>query len=179
MKVTAIIASPRNGGNGDILVDEAIKGAEENGAEVTKYYIDELNVEPCHACGHCGDGIDCKVQDDGAKIIEELLDTDALIFTTPIYYGQMSAQGKAITDRFYSVSRNPQKEFNGKSFLIFTHGAPDGVYDTYIELTKAAPFGHTGWDVVNTLDVGGIQEAGEVNNFDGKLKEAYEIGKSL
>ncbi|WP_413824263.1 flavodoxin family protein [Methanobrevibacter sp. UBA337] len=179
MKVTAIIASPRKGGNGDVLVDEIIKGTEENGAEVTKYYIDELDVEPCHACGHCGDGIDCKVEDDGAKIIDDLLDTDVLIFTTPIYYGQMSAQGKLITDRFYSVSRNPQKEFNGKAVLVFTHGAPSGIYDAYIEATKASPFGHTGWDVVNTLDAGGIQEPGPIKESEDKMKEAFEIGKAL
>ena len=35
MKIIALQASPRVGGNCDILMDEMIKGAEENGVEVT------------------------------------------------------------------------------------------------------------------------------------------------
>ena len=41
MKVTAIVTSPRAGGNCDVLTDEAIRGAEENGAEVKKYFVQD------------------------------------------------------------------------------------------------------------------------------------------
>lgn len=62
------------------------------------------------------EGNDCKVADDDrAAIIEDLLTADAIIFASPIYYGQMTAQGKLITDRFYSVSANPAKSFVDKN----------------------------------------------------------------
>ena len=178
MKCVALLASPRKGGNCDVLMDEMIDSLE--GYEVTKYYLDELNIEPCHACAYCMEGNDCKIVDDGAVIIEDLLEADAIIFASPIYYGQMTAQGKLITDRFYSVSANPAKSFEGKKcVLIFTQGAPEGTYDSYIDLTKASPFGHTGMDVVDVLVAGGVNQIGEVRNFEAKLDKAREIGSKL
>ena len=47
MKIIALQASPRVGGNCDILMDEMIKGAEENGVEVTKYYLEKSEIAPC------------------------------------------------------------------------------------------------------------------------------------
>lgn len=180
MKVIVFQGSPRKNGNCDILVDEIINSAEENGVEIVKYFLDDLNIEPCHACEHCGDGIDCKVDDDGAKLISEMLDADAFVFASPIYYGQMSAQLKTFTDRFYSISRNPQKSLEGKkAILIFTYGAPDGVYDQYIEATKNSPFGHVGMDVVDILAVGGIQPAGAVKELVDVISKAKEIGSNL
>ncbi len=94
VKVTAIIGSPRKGGNGDLIVDETLKALQEENVEINKYYLDKYRIEPCHACNHCGEGVDCVTLDDGAKIIDELQKSDITILTTPIYYGQMSAQTK-------------------------------------------------------------------------------------
>ena len=177
MRVTAILASPRKSGNCDILIDEAIRGAEENGAEVIKYYLDDLNMEPCHACGHCGDGIDCITQDDAAEVIESLLESDNIILATPIYFGQMTAQAKILVDRFYSVFTNPQKSFNGNALLMYTHGMPEGGLNDSIEFINGL-FGTLGWNVTS-LDVGEVLEPGDVKEQENKLKEAYEAGKAL
>ena len=45
MKIIALQASPRVGGNCDVLMDEMIKGIEENGGEVTKYYLEKEEIE--------------------------------------------------------------------------------------------------------------------------------------
>ena len=153
MKCVVLQASPRKGGNCEVLVNE-ITSAMEN-YDVVNYFLDDLNIEPCHACGGCGDGVDCVVDDDGSKILDDLLDADVVVFSSPIYYGQMTAQGKLITDRFYSVSRNPQKSFDGtKAVLVFTQGAPEGIYDQYIELTKTSPFEfYQYWRNIDDADV--------------------------
>ncbi|MDL2246943.1 flavodoxin family protein [Methanobrevibacter sp. OttesenSCG-928-K11] len=180
MKVIGLNASPRVNGNSDIFLDKVLKGASDNGAEVAKFYLDKLNIEPCHACEHCGDGIDCKNNDDGNMLLDEILSADAIVFSSPIYYGQMSAQGKTFTDRFYSISRNSQKSLEGtKSVLLFAQGAPAGTYDQYIELTKASPFSYVGMDVIDTLTAGDIHESGEIKENTEILDKAYEIGKSL
>lgn len=180
MKVIGIQASPRKNGNCDILMDEVLKAAEENGAETTKYYLDNYKIEPCHACCSCGDGVDCVTDDDCNELLNASLDADVLVFSTPIYYGQMTAQGKLFTDRFYSVSRNPQKTFEGKkAVLIFTHGAPTGTYEEYIDLTKKSPFGHMGFDIVDTISIGGLEEQGAVKDLDEVMSKAKEIGSNL
>lgn len=178
MKCVVLQASPRKGGNCEVLVNEITSAMVDY--EITNYFLDDLNIEPCHACGGCGDGVDCVVDDDGAKILDDLLAADVIVFSSPIYYGQMTAQGKLITDRFYSISRNPQKSFEGKkAVLVFTQGAPEGVYDQYIELTKNAPFAYCGMDVVDVLVAGGIQEPGSVKGIEEKMGKAKEIGSKL
>ena len=55
MKCVVLQASPRKGGNCEVLVNE-ITSAMEN-YDVVNYFLDDLNIEPCHACGGCGDGV--------------------------------------------------------------------------------------------------------------------------
>lgn len=40
MKVLAVSASPRKGGNSDVLCDQLLKGASENGNDVEKIMLD-------------------------------------------------------------------------------------------------------------------------------------------
>ena len=67
MKVIALQASPRVGGNCDVLMDEMIKGIEENGGEVEKYYLERCDIAPCKACMHCAENPECVRADDGNK----------------------------------------------------------------------------------------------------------------
>ncbi|MDO5851434.1 MAG: NAD(P)H-dependent oxidoreductase [Methanobacteriaceae archaeon] len=178
MKVVGIIASPRKNGNCDIITNELISNIKNS--EATIYNIDELNIEPCHACGECGPGKDCVVDDDAGKILEDILEADLLVFSTPIYYGQMSAQGKLITDRFYSISTNPKKHFeNKKCVLIATHGAPTGVYDQYMEMTKGSPFGHVGFEVTDIITAGNLQKVGDATELEPFIKQAQEIASKF
>ena len=179
MKIIALQASPRKGGNCDILMDDMIKAAEENGAEVTKYYLEDENIASCKACLYCAEHPDCVREDDGNKILDEMIKADGLIFSTPIYYGQMSAQGKTIIDRFYSIGQNPDKSLGGKAALIFTENQPEGTYSDYIELTKASPFTFMGYEVLGHVDAGSAGPAGAVKEQENKLKEAYELGKKF
>jgi hypothetical protein len=45
MKVLAFNSSPRAGGNTDILMDEALRGASEAGAQTEKYILQKLNIQ--------------------------------------------------------------------------------------------------------------------------------------
>ena len=177
MKIVALQASPRKGGNCDVLMDEMIKGIKENGGEVSKHYLEDAEIAPCKACLYCAENPDCIRADDGNKILDEMVEADGVIFATPIYYGQMSAQGKLIIDRFYSIGQNPDKNLSGKAALIFTENQPEGTYETYIELTKTSPFGFMGYDVIGYVDAGSAGPAGIVKEEqEDKLKEAYELG---
>ena len=177
MKVTAIVTSPRPGGNCDILTDEAIKGAEENGAEVKKYFVQDLEVNPCQACDSCGDGIDCVYEDDMADILADILESDAVIFASPIYFGTINAQAKAVIDRFYSVFTNPQKEFGGKLLVIYTSGAPAEMFSDSEDMTTGL-FTRLGFETT-AINAGGIRPKGAAKEQEEYMKAAYEFGKGL
>ena len=176
MKIIALQGSPRIGGNCDVLMDEMIKGAEENGHEVVKYYLEKEDIAPCKACLFCAENPDCVREDDGNKIINELVAADGVIFATPIYYGQMTAQAKTIIDRFYAIGQNPDKSLSGKAALIFTENQPEGTYENYIELTKFSPFTFMGYEVIGHVDAGSAGPAGIVaEEQEDKLKETILI----
>ena len=179
MKILALIGSPRKNSNCEIIVDEMAKGAEENGHEVVKYIINDLDIAPCYGCELCREGNDCQHLDDGTEIIDQLADGASVIFASPIYFGQMSAQGKTIVDRFYSIFNNPNKSFGegAKAAVVLTHAFP-GSYDPYLQLTIAQPFqNNMQMEIAGTLDAGDLKFPGEAKEREELLREAYEIGK--
>jgi len=154
-----------------------IKGAEENGHDVVKYYIGDLDVHPCRACGICMEGLDCVFKDDGLKVTHEIADAEGLIVSTPIYFGQMTGELKILLDRLYGVTHNPLIPLSGKFALIFTHLGPEGYYDSYIELTKIQPFQmNMHYEIVDVLVAGSL---GDIRNQPEKFAEAFEIGKKF
>ena len=50
MKITAINGSPRKDGRISKIVDEMIKGAEENGHECEMIYLVDLSIKDCTGC---------------------------------------------------------------------------------------------------------------------------------
>lgn len=169
------MGSPRKHGNTDRLLDEMIKGGQENNHNVIKHYISDLNVHPCRACGVCMRGRDCVFDDDGFKVTHQIAEADALIVSTPIYFGQMTGDLKILLDRMYGITHNPFIPLSGKVALIFTHLGPEGYYDSYIELTKIQPFQmNMHYEILDVLDVGNL---GDVRDQPNKLIESYEIGK--
>ncbi|MBR0471383.1 MAG: flavodoxin family protein [Methanosphaera sp.] len=177
MKIVALMGSPRKNSNTDVLVDEMIRGAKENGHSVTKYCISDLVVSPCRACGTCMSGRDCVLDDDGLRVTHEIAESEGLILATPIYFGQMTGALKVLVDRFYGVTHNPFINLKGKVALIFTHLGPGGYYDSYIDLTVVQPFSmNMHYELVDIVDVGDL---GNVYNQPDKLVEAYNVGKKF
>lgn len=181
MKILALIGSPRKHSNCEAIVDEIAKGAEENGHEVIKYIIQDLDIAPCSGCELCRKGKDCRYTDDGTEIIDQLADGASVILASPIYFGQMSAQAKTIVDRFYSIFNNPNKSFSkdAKAAIVLTHAYP-GDYDAYLQLTIAQPFqNNTEMEFIGAIDAGDVKFPGDVKDKPEILKEAYELGKKF
>lgn len=181
MKILAIQGSPRKKGNTNRVLDEMIKGAEDNGHEVIKYCLQEMDINPCSGCEICAKGKDCRYDDDGAVIINQLAEGASVILASPIYFGQITAQAKTIVDRFYSIFNNPDKKFDGKAAMIITHAYPGkDIYETYIKLTEAQPFlNNTELEFIETLEVAGVKFIGDADKAESDLKKAYEIGQKF
>lgn len=99
MKVLAVSASPRKGGNSDVLCDQLLKGASESGNEVEKINLSGLTVSPCVACYGCRKSGKCVKKDDMERVLDELIHADTIILATPVYFYSMDAQMKIMIDR--------------------------------------------------------------------------------
>lgn len=106
MKITGISGSPNAGGNNEKLIDHALNIAKEKGFKTEKILLSKLKVLPCNDCGTCRKEMFCPIDDDMAGINEILEASDAIIVSSPVYFGSMTAQVKALFDRSIPLRRN-------------------------------------------------------------------------
>lgn len=106
MKILGISCG-RKMSNTEILVKEALMGAEEVGAEVELIRLHDLKIKPCTGCNACvvnlfeksGPG-DCILKDDDFAFIDEkIMECDGLILGSPIYEKSPSGLLKVLNDR--------------------------------------------------------------------------------
>jgi multimeric flavodoxin WrbA len=113
MKILAVSCSPRKNGNTVTMLNEALKGAKSDGAEVELYSVAGKNIQPCDGCWGCTKTGKCHLKDDMQGLYDKLVGADGIIFGTPIYFWGMTAQAKAIMDRTISLNR-PERSLNNK-----------------------------------------------------------------
>ena len=178
-KVLIISASPRKGGNSDLLCDEFARGAVEAGHEVEKIRLAEKKIGYCIGCYACRKFHKCFQQDDANEIIEKMLSADVIVLATPVYFYSMDAQLKALIDR--SVSRwSDFGRFNGTEFWHIISAA-----DTNKNMMSATLEGLRGFMrdcMEGSVERGvlygtGAYEKGEVRDLP-VFREAYEAGRS-
>lgn len=113
MKILAISCSPRKDGNTVAMLNEALKAAKGEGAEVEIFSVAGKNIQPCDGCWACTKTGKCHIKDDMPVLLEKMLAADGLIFGTPVYFWGMTAQAKAIIDRTIQLF-GPQKGLANK-----------------------------------------------------------------
>jgi multimeric flavodoxin WrbA len=103
MKVTGIVCSPRKGGNTEILVREALAGAQDCGAEIELLTVWDRDIRPCDGCQSCEKTGTCRIKDGVQEIFQRLLQADGIVWGTPVYFFSATAQAKMLIDRSYSL----------------------------------------------------------------------------
>lgn len=111
-KIIAINAGPRIGYNTDLLIKEAVKGAESAGAEVE--YISLFKLEKytgcisCFACKLPNTYGKCMCKDGLFEVLEKIRNADGLIIGSPNYLGNLTASFRALYERlvFQSLTYN-------------------------------------------------------------------------
>ncbi|MBI2957425.1 MAG: flavodoxin family protein [Chloroflexi bacterium] len=99
LRVLGIAGSPRYGGNTELLLREALKGAADRGAEVDTLFLCDLDIAPCRHCDGCLKTGKCVVDDDMQMVHRRLRDLDRLILASPVFFMGVTAQTKAMIDR--------------------------------------------------------------------------------
>ena len=112
MKIIGLVCSPRTGGNTEILVEEALAAARDKGAQTELVRVADKQILPCNACNGCSDDGQCVIEDDMQEIYQRLEASDGIIFGTPVYFINVSAQAKAIMDRTYALYQ--KRKLRGK-----------------------------------------------------------------
>ena len=136
MKVLVIVSSSRGKGNtykATKQFEEKIKSLGE--VEFDYLFLKEANLKPCRGCFTCvtrGEQF-CPIKDDRAKIEKQMLNSDGVIFASPVYVFNVTTLMKNFIDRFAYASHRPP--FFNQSAIAITTSAGGGIKETlnYLE----------------------------------------------
>lgn len=123
-KVLGILASPRQTGNCEMLLKEALLQIEDAEKEIIRLH--ELDIEYCRACYRClPEGSPCIIKDDFNSLMDKVSTADGIILAVPLYFLGPNSSLKLLLDRFISMGAEG-KRFLGKPCLtITTYGIQD------------------------------------------------------
>ena len=129
MKCCILMGSPRKHGNTAALLEPFTDEMEKHGVSCDIYWLYEMNIRGCIACLHCQHNMerpDCAVDDDMQTVIKNAVESDIIVFATPIYSWYCTAPMKAAMDRLIYccnktyMGQNGPRLLEGKRFASIT-----------------------------------------------------------
>jgi len=188
MKVLGLFGSPRKDGNTGLLLEETLRGAATEGAEVERIHLGDVNIIPCKECLKCFQKGQCILLDDMQEIYPKLLKADIIIFASPIFFYGITAWAKALVDRCQALwarkyvlqDQSLGKEGKRRKGFFISVGGTKGqkVFDGAI-LTVKYFFDVLNADYAGELVFRGIDAKGDILKQPEAMKQAFEAGRGL
>jgi multimeric flavodoxin WrbA len=186
MEVLGILGSPRRGGNTETLLDEALRGASDNGGSCEKVVLRNLKIAPCLEIYKCREDGVCAIQDDMQELFVKIVQAERVIIASPIFFYSVSALAKAMIDRCQSlwakkyILKLPISPIAERKGAFISVAATQGkkLFDGVI-LTIKYFFDAIDVSYSDELLVRGADAKGEIKEQPEALKAAYELGRRL
>lgn len=178
-KIVVITGSPRKNGNSFAMTEAFIKAAEAKGHIVTRFDAAMKKLGGCYACETCfTTGKACTFDDDFNTIAPAILEANAVVFTTPVYWYSIPAQIKCVIDRIFSFVVGG-KDIAGKECALITCCEEDdmSVMDgVRIPVERSAAL--LKWKMVGEVLVPGVLNTGDIEKTDG-CKQAAALAEKI
>jgi len=169
-KILILNGAARKNGDTAKLINAFTDGAKNSNNEVCEFYLQDMNIKGCLGCEHCSKSAKdssnpCVQNDDMSMINEAFVDTDVVVFASPVYFWTITGTLKTAADRLYAQLRSlGYGGFPRKSVLLMTAGGSD--YSQAVRWYETFER-NLGW-----------KNLGEVLGA-GKISEAFELGASI
>ncbi|MDE5584024.1 MAG: flavodoxin family protein [Ruminococcus sp.] len=169
-KILILNGAARKNGNTKKLIETFTDGAKSSGNEVQEFYLQDMNIKGCLGCEHCsksakGTSNPCVQNDDMRLINEAFINSDVIVFASPVYFWTITGTLKTVADRLYVQLRSlGYGGFPRKSVLLMTAGGSD--YSQAVRWYETFER-NLGW-----------KNLGEVLGA-GKTRAAFELGASI
>jgi multimeric flavodoxin WrbA len=177
MNILILSGSPRRGGNTELLVEAFVKGASQK-HHVEVVSVHDYKVNPCMGCNACfkSESNSCVQKDDMPLIYEKMAVADMLVIASPVYFYGLSAQLKAVIDRFHNPIRDT---FHIKKTALLLVGAAslpelfDGILAQYRLCLNFFKLEDAGRVLVR-----GVKDKGDIQNTEA-IQKANELGLNI
>lgn len=173
MKIVVLNGSPRKNGNTEVMVNAFAKAASKH--EVIILNIASMKIGGCLGCKYCYSHLgECVQKDDMADVCNALKDADMLVFASPIYWFDITAQLKSVIDRLYAFG---SVGFNFHKTALLLDAGADHVFDAAIAQYKAMT-SYLKWEDMGIIRVPNMTDKGSMSNSD-KLQDVVLLAESL
>jgi multimeric flavodoxin WrbA len=142
VKIYAINGSPRKGWNTAQLLEQALAGAAEQGAETELIHLYDLDFKGCISCFGCklkgGRSYGkCAMRDKLTPVLDKLAKADGFVLGSPIYFGTVTGELRSFMERLlfpYFVYAQPPQSLFGRRIptaLIYTMNVSEETMNNY------------------------------------------------
>jgi multimeric flavodoxin WrbA len=169
MKTVILFGSPRKEGNTIQLVNTLSETLKNKGHSVRMLYLNDMNIRPCQGCEACLKKGVCKINDDMKDIRKYMMESDLIVFASPVYWFNMSGQLKLAVDRFFAfMDEKYNSRIKGKKAITIMTCASDdpAVFTPAIDSFKKT------FDLLALTYAGGVEATGCTNK--GRVKEEFK-----
>jgi len=123
MRVLCVSGSPRAGGNTYYLLKTLVSAVGGQFIRLSDYHI-----EHCTACWKCRELGRCVIEDDMTEtLIPLLLESDAIILGSPVFFNNVTAEMKAFMDRTWALRGKIRNKIGGAVVVGRRYGLESAV----------------------------------------------------
>lgn len=173
--ILIITSSYRKNSNSNQLAEHFKQGAEECGNQVEVIDLSKKQISFCRGCMACQKIQKCVIKDDAVEIAEKMLNSDVLVFVTPIYYYSVSGQLKTMLDRANPLYSSDYK-FRDIYLLATAAEEEASAVDGAIHDIKGWVSCFENAKFTGVVFAGGVNDENDIEGHCA-LTHAYEIGK--
>ena len=144
MKVVVLWSSPNTDGLTATAKDRVMAGLLAGGAEAEDIQLNAKTLQHCMACGNgfgtCRSEGTCVLQDDFAEVYGKLVEADAFVVVTAVYWHNVTECMKAFLDRVRRCEAGFNHSLKGKQCLLIAcaGGTGNGAVECLDALEKYA-----------------------------------------
>ena len=149
-----------------------LKGAAEHGTDTELFSVSGKDIRGCDACYSCIATGECHIKDDMQEIYGKLLEADGVVFGSPVYFYNMTGQGKMVIDRTIALGGRLANKVGGVLTVAGSLGLADTVKDLYFYMITRRMI-----PASFIAAYGGSK--GDVKDLEKCMKATYDLGKEI
>ncbi|HOO55764.1 MAG TPA: flavodoxin family protein [bacterium] len=182
MKVIAVNGSPRKRGNTYMSLSRVCSVLKEEGISSEIIQLSGKKAQGCTACYKCFSRADGRChgrRDDLNSVIERMMAADGILLGSPVYFGSLTPELKALIDRAGLVTRANGHLLNRKVGAAVAAVRRQGALQTFNQINQ--------FFLINNMIVPGSsywnlaigRQPGEVENDEEGMSTLDTLGKNM
>jgi multimeric flavodoxin WrbA len=180
-KILGVIGSPRKRGNTHILVSRILDGAKAEGADTEILFLNDLDIRECDGCHSCWKGRQCSKKDDMNIIYPKIIESNIIIFGTPVYWYGPTALMKCFIDRFvYFNCPGNRPKIKGKAAVLAVPFEEDNIKtaDLLVRFFVKS-LRYLEMKITGRILCPGVSARGDILKREEILKKGYQLGQRI